>query len=175
MPQETPRYSVRATMDEDTPMEVLLPYMSRAVAQIIDAALVARLPVVKGKPKTEWAIDWGSIHDENRTEEVVEGLLRKCDDKTLVNVFNTALSVAANGVTGVHAQDFYIAMANTAVNLLAREDGEKGFISPGDDDDGDTPEPEEKKKEQPQQPQQAQPRRRGAGSRRSATLRVPKR
>lgn len=174
MPQETPRYSVRATMDEDTPMEVLLPYMSRAVAQIIDAALVARLPVVKGKPKKEWAIDWGKIHEENRTEEVVEELLSKCDDKTLVNVFNTALSVAANGVTGLHAQDFYIAMANTAVNILAREDGEKGFIISDDDD-----EDEADAKPAEAQPQQAQPqqqaRRRGAGSRRPGTLRVPKR
>lgn len=164
MPQETPRYLVRATMDEDTPMEVLIPYLSRAVAQIIDAALVARLPVVKGKPKKEWAIDWGKIHDEGRTEEVVEGLLRKEDPETVVRVFNTALSVAANGVTGLHAKDFYIAMANTSVNIFAREDGEKGFIIDDEDDD----EPAEKA---PSRPQQAQPQaqaqqRRPAGNRR---------
>lgn len=169
MPQETPRYTVQAKMDRNTPMEVLVPYMSRAVAQIIDAALVARLPVVKGKPKKEWAIDWGRIHDENRTEEVVEGLLHQCDDETLVRVFDTALSVAANGVTGLHAKDFYIAMANTTVNILAREDGEKGFIIMDDDEPATETKPAAS--QQPQQPA----RRRVAGNRRNTTMRIPKR
>lgn len=174
MPQETPRYSVRATMDRDTPMEVLIPYMSRAVAQIIDAALVARLPVVKGKPKKEWAIDWGRIHDENRTEEVVEGLLRQCDDETLIRVFDTALSVAANGVTGLHAKDFYIAMANTTVNILAREDGEKGFVIADDEPEPASPRPAGGQPAAGGQPSAA--RRRGAGARRPAnTMRVPPR
>jgi hypothetical protein len=153
-------------------MEVLMPYMSRAVAQIIDAALVARLPVVKGRPKKEWAIDWGKIHDENRTEEVVAQLLDGYDENTLIDVFNTSLSVAANGVTGLHAQDFYIAMANTAVNLLAREDGGKGLLAINDDEpEGDSqPQPAAKK------PEAAAGRRRGAGSRRVAgTMRIPKR
>lgn len=161
MPQETPRYSVRATMDEDTSMDVLVPYLARAVAQIIDAALVARLPVVKGRPKKEWAIDWGKIHDDDRTEEVVEELLENYDDATLIDVFNTSLSVAANGVTGLHAQDFYIAMANTAVNLLAREDGGKGLLAVDDDEPAGG---------RPQQQQQVA-RRRGAGSRRPGTAR----
>lgn len=147
-------------MDKDTQMEVLIPYMSRAVAQIIDAALVARLPVVKGKPKKEWAIDWGKIHEENRTEAVVEDLLRDCDDETLIETFNTALSVAANGVTSIHAKDFYIAMANTAVNILAREDGEKGFIIPDDDED------EEEEEQAPAARPRAASARRGASSRR---------
>lgn len=172
MPQETPRYIVRAAMDEDTPMEVLIPYMSRAVAQIIDAALVARLSVVKGKPKKEWAIDWGRIHDENRTEEVVEELISKYDKDTLINAFNTALSVAANGVTGLHSQDFYIAMANTSVNLLAREDGEKGFIVNDDEDDA----PAAQSQQPQQQQQQQQPvRRRGASARRPGTRRPTQR
>jgi len=155
-------------------MEVLIPYMSRAVAQIIDAALVAKLPVVKGKPKKEWAIDWGRIHDENRTEEVVEGLLRQCDDETLIKVFDTALSVAANGVTGLHAKDFYIAMANTTVNILAREDGEKGFIIM-DDEPADEAKPAEAQKPQRSQQPQQPVRRRGAGNRRNPTMRIPKR
>lgn len=128
MPQETPRYAIRAKMDNDTPMEVLLPYVARAVAQIMDAGIIAEIPVVKGKPKREWMKDWAKIHDAGQTEAEVTKILKTYDEDTLRRVFNLALTVGANGVVQMNSTDFYIAMGNAAVNMLAKEGGEKEYI-----------------------------------------------
>lgn len=128
MPQETPRYEVRGRAEKGTEMDVLLPYVAQAIARIMDAALIADIPVIKGKPKRAWMKDWGAIHDEGRTEEEVMKLLEQEDPKEIRRAFDWALSVAANGVIALNQVDFYIAMSNAAINMLAVEGGVDEYL-----------------------------------------------
>ena len=133
MPMETPRYAIRAQVDEDTSHEVLVAYMARAAADMMNASLQERITIIDGRPRPEWMKNWGAIYERyGTTEPVIRKIISKYDHEELQRIFDLGMSIGANGVVNSNQLDFYLAMAHAVLNMLATVGGEEAMMGGGE-------------------------------------------
>lgn len=131
MGDANPKYVLRGKVSDRAGDEAVARYMAKVIAGVIGIAVLSGEPFIEGKPRAGWRrLDWGRLCEEGTVEDAVYGLLADEDPAELRRTFNTALTLATNGIVLMHQAEFLSDFGTIMANILATEGGTREYLHP---------------------------------------------
>lgn len=128
MSDETPKFVIRGKVEQGADKESLAEYMAQVMAGTMGIAVQSESPLVAGRPRKDWRVDWVSLCNDGRAEGKIRSLIECENEEELRRTFNVALTIATNGLIAMHQMEFLTALGSVMTNVLATEGGAKEYL-----------------------------------------------